>query len=184
MSLRPKTLGQFAIETRQMAGGLDGAMQAATKAAAFDVTSAARDAIRSDSGGDSVLSGVGKRGTKVGARFDMVGPRLDEALVRATGPMQIIENDTDQHQQIPSGIGRARRQSRRAAKQQLYEALFGSSGFAGTKPLAAPGGPFYRVNHPGTRGKHTWARAIEKAKPKVPQVYQKALNAHLRKFFG
>jgi hypothetical protein len=179
-----KSLGEFAVDAYNMSAQLPAAMAGATAKAAAEVTNSARDEIRKDSGGDMVLSGMG---AKVGARYDIKGGDNPTALIRATGPLHILESDTSQHIILPGGVGRAQgrsRVARRAAKQDLYNALFGGSVGSGATPLRTPYGPRYRVNHPGTTGKKTWSRAIERAIPKVPKTYQDALNQHLRKYFG
>lgn len=184
MAVRRKSLGEFAVDAYAMATTLPAATAAATGAAALEVTSVVRDAIRKDSGGDMVLSGMAAR---VGARYDVKGTTNPTALIRATGPLHILESDTSPHTIMPTGVGRAKGRSkaaRRAAKQSLYDALFGNTGYAGVKPLSTPYGPKYRVNHPGTTGKRTWSRSLERAIPRVPEVYQRALAKHLRRYFG
>lgn len=86
------------------------------------------------------LRGVGKRGAKIGVRYDVAG---DTALVRATGPFQLIERDTKAHR-IPKVRGaRARK-----------------------RVVAIPGvGVRAWANHPGTKGKHPWAKGVVAAIP-------------------
>lgn len=179
-----KSFGEFAVDAYAMAADLPNAMSAATAQAALVVTNTVRAEITQDSGGDNVLSGMG---AKVGARFDVRPGSEPTALIRATGPLQILESDTQPHGILPAGVGRAQgrtKAARRAAKQGLYDALFGGSYGSGTKPLRTPYGPRYRVSHPGTSGKRTWSRGIDKAIPKVPKVYQAALAKALRRHFG
>lgn len=184
MAVHRKTLGEFAIDAFAVADGLPRAMGDATKNAAAEATGVIRDEIRTDSGGDMILSGMA---AKVGARYDVKGTENPVALIQATGPMQILEHDTKAHLILPSGVGRARgrtKAARRAAKQGLYDALFGNSYGSDAKPLRTPYGPRMRVNHPGTTGKKTWSHGVAKAIPRVPEAYHKALEKHLRRFFG
>jgi len=159
---RGKSLGEFAADAYAMASGLPKATAAATAKAALEVTNEARDQIRSDSGGDMVLSGMA---AKVGARYDIKGSTNPVALIRATGPLQILESDTKAH---PIVAGSGRRTRRRK----------------GAKALLTPYGPRASVQHPGTTGKKTWSRAIDSAVRDVPKVYQAALAKHLRRYFG
>ena len=171
------------MDTYAFAASLPDAMSKATAGAALEVTNTVRDAIREDSGGDNVLSGMGAR---VGARYDVIGRQNPVALIRATGPLQILESDTKPHGILPKGIGSGHgrtKAGRRASKQALYDALFGGT-YSGISPMNTPYGYKYRVNHPGTKGKRTWSRAIEQATPRVPAEYQRALQKALRRFFG
>lgn len=178
-----KSFGEFAVDAFNMAASLPDATAKATASAALEVTNTIRAEIRTDSGGDMVLSGMG---AKVGARYSVRGGSSPTALISATGPMQILESDTQSHSILSGGVGRAKgrsRAARRQAKQELYNALFGGQ-FSGARPLSTPYGPRYSVNHPGTKGKKTWSRGVEKAAPHVPKVYQDALAKHLRRYFG
>jgi len=163
VATRGKTLGEFAVDAYAMASSLPKATEAATAKAALGVTSEARDEIRKDSGGDMVLSGMG---AKVGARYEVLkAGSHSAAIVRATGPLQILESDTKPH---PIVAGSGRRTRRRK----------------GAKALLTPYGPRANVQHPGTTGKRTWSRAIDGAVRDVPKVYQAALAQHLRRYFG
>lgn len=86
------------------------------------------------------LRGVGKKGAKVGVRYDILG---DKALVRATGPFQLIERDTKAHR-IPKVRGA------RARKRIVVIPGVGVRAWA---------------NHPGTKGKHPWAKGVAAAIP-------------------
>lgn len=91
---------------------------------------------------------VGKRGAKVGVRYDL---RSDtEAIVRMTGPAQLIERDTKAHR-IPRGtVGQGRRQR------------------ANTKRIVIPNvGVRMWAQHPGTKGKHPWEKGLQASLPDV-----------------
>lgn len=107
---------------------------------------------------------VGKKGAKVGVRFDLPAPH--KAVVRMTGPAHLLESDTQAHR-IPRGtIGRGRRQR------------------ANTKKIFIPGvGVRAYANHPGTRGKHPWAKGIRLSLPKVDQVGGKVVHQTVAKVF-
>lgn len=97
------------------------------------------------------LRGVGKKGAKVGVRYDILG---DKALVRATGPFQLIERDTKAHR-IPKVRGA------RARKRVVVIPGVGVRAWA---------------NHPGTKGKHLWAKGVVAAVP----IQHKAQGLALR----
>lgn len=101
--------------------------------------------LRRDSGGDLKLSGVGKRGARIGARFDLDG---DTAVaVKATGPVHFLANPMSPHR-IPRQRVRGRR-----------------------RVVVIPGvGVRAYANHPGTKGKDSWNRAVPEARRKVTKV--------------
>lgn len=103
------------------------------------------DLLRRDSGGDLRLSGVGKRGARIGARFDMDG--AGRVTVKATGPVQFLANPMSPHR-IPRQRSRGRR-----------------------RVVVIPGvGVRAFANHPGTPGKDSWNRAVPEARRKVTKV--------------
>jgi hypothetical protein len=98
------------------------------------------------------------------------------ALLLAKGPWGLLENGAARHDiNAKSDIQGRSRKAARARTQRNLNIAFGASGaFAGTKPLGnkAKGfGPFFRVaNHPGTRPKKTFSRAVKMATPKSTQI--------------
>src|SRR5262245_32516577 len=153
------SFGEFAVKLGAFGSQLPASMAAATGKAALHVTSSVRDATRADSGGDMRLSGVGLRGARVGARYDVKGTQNPVALIRATGPMHFLERGAGPHQIRPR-----RRRGKRA--------------------LSTPYGPRASVQHPGSPGKQTWSRGVAASIGDVPAVYQRELHNHLRRFFG
>lgn len=150
------TLGQFAVKMATFTAELSPAMTAATGKAALRVTSSVRDVTRADSGGDMRLSGVGRRGARVGARYDVKGRANPVALVRATGPMHLLERGAGPH------MIRARR----------------------GRFLSTPYGPRRSVHHPGAPAKHTWSRGVDAVVDDVPRIYQAALRKQLARYFS
>lgn len=107
------------------------------------------------------LSGVGRSGAKIGAGFDMIGVTNPTALVRARGPFHLIERDTKPHT-----IGPRRRRR-------------------GGKAIRMEGGAVRRsVEHPGTKGKHPFERAVRASIPLVPLVYGREQTKALARVFG
>jgi hypothetical protein len=127
--------------------------------AAQEAKDAQLDTLRRDAGGDLRLSGVGRRGAAIGARYDLRGMgRESTAEVKATGPVPLIANPSKAHA-IPKK-GRRR------------------------KVLAIPGiGVRASVQHPGTRGKDTWNRGREKAERKVKTVIGRNTDQVVAKAF-
>lgn len=157
-----KSVGAFA---RDMKGFPDALHQAATDAVAASalmVTKEARKRIADATGGDSRISNMGRRGAKVGARYDVRQGKNPSAIVKATGPLQIIERDTKPHR-VPR-----ERKSKRGKKRLVL----------------TPWGPRAFINHPGTKGKHPFEKAVAEKAPKVPKVFQEKVAGAMRKQFG
>jgi hypothetical protein len=107
---------------------------------------------------------VGKKGARIGVRYDLY-PK--SAKVYAFGPFHLIESDTAAHR-IPRGtVGRGGRKR------------------ANRKPIYIPGvGVRAWAMHPGTRGKHPWARGVAIGVPKVENaagdVWRQTISAVFR----
>ena len=94
------------------------------------------------------LRNVG-RGAKVGVRFDVKGTNNPTSLVRATGPLHLVERSTKAHT-----IGPRARRAR-----------------SGRSAIRLPDGGFRRaVRHPGTRGREPFAKGIRKASPEAERA--------------
>jgi len=113
------------------------------------MTTEIRKVIADDSGGDSRLSGVGKKGAKVGAGYDVKGTRNPIAIVRARGPLHLLANRTKPHAITP----KARRSKRGAAALSMPDGSYRAS-----------------AQHPGTRGKNTWRRGVDIGLPKALRI--------------
>lgn len=102
------------------------------------------DEVRSASGGDLRLSGVGRKGAKLGVRDRT---ETGSGTIYATGPIQLIEHDTAAHV-----IPRVNRRKK--------------------KVLHFPDGSFRRtVEHPGTSGKAPFAKGVRKVRPKIGRYF-------------
>jgi len=164
-------LNNLADVTR-MAATLPDALQRAqiagvTKSALL-VTTAIRGEIRAATG-DNRLSGVGARGARVGAKYDVKGSTNVTAIVSAKGPLQLIERDTAPHLIIPRGRRVGKRGRRLKGGMVLHMA---NGGFAAS------------AVHPGTRGKHPFERGYLKSRDKTGRVFdleiQRAIRAVLK----
>jgi hypothetical protein len=107
---------------------------------------------------DGKLRGVGKRGAKVGVSFTVTG---HTAIVKATGPFPLIESDTKAHR-IPRERG--------ARGRRRYAVIPG----VGVRAFA---------NHPGTKGKHPWAKGVAAAQPAAAKANQIALTQAMTKAY-
>lgn len=129
----------------------------AVRAAALAAKTSILPHISRGSGGDLRLSGVGRSGANVGVRYDVKGYIVPTALVRATGPLHLIERDTAPHR-IPK-------------RPPL------------NRPLRINGrivrGP---VMHPGTQGKHVWAAGVRAALPAIRAAFRGAFRREVLGF--
>jgi hypothetical protein len=99
------------------------------------------------------MRGVGASGAAVGVRSTTVGLRRPTALIRATGPVHLLERDTRTHTISP----------RRA------------------KALLTPDGPRASVRHPGTRGQHPFEKGIAEGLLLAKAVVEGAFSVFPRK---
>lgn len=128
-------------------------------------------------GGDSVLSGFNQgKGGRVGARFDVRPGPTPYVVLRATGPMQLIERDTDGH------VIRSRRLTGRGRRGFVGPTLPGQfRRRRGIGPqlravIDIPGiGYRYSARHRGTKGKHPWEKGKKRARPAMTRVIRRNL---------
>lgn len=95
---------------------------------------------------DLRMSGVGRGGARVGVRYDIKGTNNPTSIIRATGPLHLLENPTKAHDIAP----RRRRGRKRA--------------------VAFDGQVYGRVRHPGTRGRKPFSKGIDRGRPKALKV--------------
>lgn len=158
MAITPQ---QFAVRARSFVNDLPDVERRGVESAALLVKNAVNAQLRVAVGADLRMSGVRKKGARVGARYEK-GQSKSTAVVQAFGPMPLIENDTPPHR-IPKVRGR------RARKRVVVIPGVGVRAWA---------------HHPGTKGKRPWERAINRSVPKVPAVIQAETGKALRKSFG
>jgi len=150
------TFPEFAAKMGRLPDELAQASRVGVGRAALHVTTDVRAEIRAVTGGDMRLSGVGLRGARVGARYSVKGTQNPTALIRATGPIQLIERDTQPH-----GI----RPRRRRVKALKF----------------ADGGFYAHSWHPGTRGKHPFQKGVAKAAPDTGRIFQTEIDNAMKK---
>ncbi len=144
------------------AGKLQAVQRAAVEAAALEVTRSIRSEVGHAVGGDMRMSGVGRRGAKVGAFYNLLGHKNPTAMILARGPLHLVERDTKPHR-IP------KQRDRRAR----------------TRRVNIPGvGWRMSANHPGTRGKHPFERGAEKGVPRATRAFAAETFGAFRRTFG
>lgn len=131
---------------------------------ALAVTTAIRASIAGGTGGDSRLSGVGRGGARVGARYDVKGAANPTALIRATGPLHLVEYPTRAHE-IPRRGGRRRRGR-------------------GQRVVVVNGHPYARVHRGPTRGKGLWQRGVATGMPRGVDEFRQAQHRMMVRNFG
>ncbi len=121
------------------------------------------------------LRGVGKKGAKLTVKYNEHGEGEEAtALVFVNGPLQLIERDTKRHQ-IP-----------RQRSSASFEGVFGKAVLPAAVTRRSGKGQsrvFTRVMHPGTKGKHPWAKGVEAAVPLINREFDAAGFLLLRRHF-
>jgi hypothetical protein len=146
------------LNVAEVAGRMRAVEESTAKGMRVTVTAAAMKAkVAISAGAPASLRGVGKSGAKLGVRYTLSGSETNpSAKLRATGPWQLIEENTSPHTIGPKRRGRAR--GRRGA-------------------VVVPGtGPRAVVHHPGTQGKHSWAKGVDRAAPLVAAEMRKQMT--------
>lgn len=139
------TPAQFAVKMHRAAGNIQQAPRGIVERGAITLKRSVQGtlALAAPSG----RLNVGKRGQRVGVRYDLIPPA--SAKVFMFGPAHLLESDTKAHP-IPRQTLRRRRKPRR---------------------LSIPGiGVRMSAMHPGTKGKHPWERGISFGLPKVERA--------------
>lgn len=109
--------------------------------------------------GTGKLRGVGRKGARIGVRYDQTAGGA--VLVRATGPFHLLESDTKAHR-IPLQRGA------RARKRVVVIPGVGVRSF---------------VNHPGSKGKHPWAKGVEVSRLEAGKISQRILTETVTQVF-
>ena len=175
-------------------------------AASADVYKAAvLEAARRDSGGDGRLSRWGKSGTQLGAGYKLDGTASATALLRPrpAGPWRVLEDGARPHLIVP---GLTRRQAKALTLFSVMAGQGGSldgydisaiaSSARGTRnnrggsrrrkrrpPLLINGSLRAYAKHPGTKGKRTWSRGLERGDKGAPLAYARTQAEGLLRVF-
>lgn len=147
---------QLALKLDRLADDLEDVPYAAINQGSMIAKSAVLGFATVASGGDRRLSGVGRRGARVGVRYNITRqPDGAKSLIFATGQFHLMERDTK------AGVRQRKRRSRRS---KTY-------------------GPTPGYYHPGTRGKHPWARGIASVAAKLERLVAQPTTALMRRIF-
>lgn len=150
------TLSQFIHKTSRMGPELGQLERKMVLVAAQAVKTSVQAQMRVAGVQNDRLQGVGKKGARIGVRYDTTTDK-SSVVVRATGPFHLIESDTKAHQ-IPKQRG--------ARARKRYVNIPG----VGVRASA---------NHPGTKGKHPWEKGVKAALPIQERAHGVALHQTL-----
>ncbi len=151
-----RTLGDVAKMANRLPAELQRAQLRGVSKAALTVTQGIRSEIRAVTGGSNRLSGVGRRGARVGARYDVKGSINPTALIIATGPMQLLEHDTRPHGITP----KRRRRGGRAKALKLTNGQFARS-----------------AQHPGTKAKTPFEKGWKRTAPETGAIFDREVQS-------
>lgn len=188
-SFKGPDLGKRIVKLTQAVekGRVDAVKRSAEKAKAEQLS-----VIRADSGGDLMLSGVNKSKGRPGNAKLSVNYRVRSsgltatALLKATGPLQIISNDTSGRvirSAYSSNVRGTAARRRGGARGFIGPVVPGQFAGGGRKAvLNIPGVGFRRsARHPGTKGKDTWQRGRKKAEPVIAVEMRKSTTGTIAK---
>ena len=158
----PRDLADLAASLGRMPEALQQGQRRGVQRAALHVTTGIRQQISIATGGSNRLSGVGRRGARLSVGYDIKGSANPTALIKPRGKQgtfKLIEEDTKPHSIQP----RARRGAR-ALK------------LANSRYAA-------RVRHPGTAGKHPFAKGVDKTKNDTVKIYEQEIWGAMTKAY-
>ena len=175
----PRGFADLALSAQRTAAALPKAQLVGVSRAAQHVTTSIRGEILAVTG-DNRLSGVGKRGARVGAEYKIFGSTNPTAYIKAKGPLHLVERDTRPHSIEPRGYRVSKRWQKLAAKGKVDT---GSPVYlGGNKALLMPDGNLRRRSHSGgTSGQHPFERGWRSAAPETTLIFQRATRAEIAK---
>lgn len=130
-----------------------------------------------DTGGDGVLSGVGRNGRRLDVSYKLEGTASNpRAFIKALGPWPLIENNTrgrvirSRHSVVRGSSGRGR-----LARAGFVGPLLPGQVQGNRRAVLNIPGIGYRrsARHPGTKGKKTFAKGRQASAPIVTQILRK-----------
>lgn len=161
-----RTPQELVAKLERSATAVQRAQRQGVEAAAFAATTVVRASMAAKGvPSGTVLRGVGRRGARVSARYDVKGAENATALVSMRGPAHLVENPTKPHV-----IAARRRPGVRTRRR-------------GARALALPDGFATQVQHPGTSGKRFWRDAMPEARRVAPEAYRLKQTTALRREF-
>jgi len=170
----------------KMARAIESASKDTVNTSALRAKVVQEKAIASVAGSDMSLSGANKAkgrpgGVKVGVRYKLeMRGSSPQAFLRATGPLQLIENNTAGHV-IRSAYtsGAARKGFIGPGASGQFSTARGGNFIGPTVSnrrgvISIPGVGFRRsARHPGTTGQHPWRKGRKLAEPIIQQSMSK-----------
>lgn len=157
---------EFATKLEKLVVEVGQANRAAINAAALIVTREIRTRTAAATGGDMRLSGVGKRGARVGVGYDVKGDRNATALIRARGPFHLVERDVKPHDiKLRRDTGKRRSGPRALRMKNL--------GFARSAKNAG-----------GSKGRRPFERGTKAGEPKARLAFEREQAKALARVFG
>lgn len=169
-----------------MARTIEGASKETVNTAAARAKAVQERAIASVAGGDMSLSGVNRAkgrtgGAKVGVNYKLeMNGSSPQAFLKATGPLQLIENNTAGHVIRSAYTSGARRKGFIGPTAAGQFTTGKGKGFIGPTVsdrrgvIAIPGVGFRRsARHPGTTGQQPWFKGRKLAEPVIRQSMSK-----------
>ncbi len=168
---------ELAGKVEKFATSIPNANKKALEAAAltFKATVSAEEA--KASGGDLILGRVNNgKGARIGVNYKVSG---STAVVKATGPVQLVENRIHEHVIGPRGVGVQK--GHRKSRAGRTKAVDAGAAIYGVHDVLKVGEGFARwVSHPGVAvGKHPWAKGVAAATPKTMPEFAKTYHAAL-----
>ncbi len=148
MAITPEA---FAAKLGAVVVGVKVAQKTFVRQGAAVVTTSVFASMAATGVGSHRLRNVGKGGARLGVKsaFPDIGGSPG-ATIKATGPWGIIENNTPAHEIQPRS-------------EDVLALRFPDGGFAAY------------ANHPGTKGKHTWAKGAAAARKPVSALWQREM---------
>jgi len=119
--------------------------------------------------GGTRMSGVGRKGAKVGVRYDVRGYQNPVGIIKYVGPVHLVNSDRRAYDILP-------RNSQTTAKGNRRR---------GAKALAATGfGPYGKVHMKAKAGKNFTDRAETIVLAQSKRIIDKEIQAHLVRTFA
>lgn len=187
-----RSAAQLAVKLSSYANAIPDANAKAVGAGALVVKEAVVPLMAAATGGDLILSRVGRKGARVGVNYKVTPGDNATAIVRAFGPAHLIERDTKPHF-IASKRAFKGRKTTRKERQDIVaflgslNALTGANGgkLSGVGARVLFNGQWVTLTKPvSSKGKHPFERGVRIAEPKIHNVFAAVHRTELARRFG
>lgn len=205
-----RSVAEMSAKMDRAARGIDRASREAIETAAKETKRVTVELMAKATGGDLALSGTTrttgpKRSTrstpatkgKIGVNYKVERrPAGDQALVRATGPAQLVENDVKRHVVVSryakaservNYIGRKGNVlAGRSSRQARNVAVMAGIGTTGDRRavLRWGGTNYARWTTASSKGRHPWRNGIAQMRPRIPGIVATANRKAIVREFG